>query len=186
MGRPRLSTERISLEPLTVDHTELLVELDSDPEVLRYIFGRALTRAEVVETWLPRRTRADADARGLGWWVGFASATHDREFLGWWCLSVDDDDPSAAELGYRLRRAAWGQGYATEGSRALLAHAFGTVGLERVWAETMAVNARSRHVMSKLGLEHIRTYVGEFDDPLPGTDEGEVVYEISRARYQEV
>ncbi|MGA8257214.1 MAG: GNAT family N-acetyltransferase, partial [Nocardioides sp.] len=90
------------------------------------------------------------------------------------------------ELGYRLRTAAWGRGYATEGSRALLAHAFDTVGLDRVWAETMAVNRGSRGVLEKLGLEHTRTYIGQFDDPLPGTDRGEVVYEISRARYHEV
>ncbi len=182
MGRPTLTTERMRLEPLTVEHTDLLVELDSDPAVLRFIFGRALTRDEVVDVWLPRRTRPDADSRGIGYWVGW----RDREFLGWWCLNVDDADLEAAELGYRLRADAWGRGFATEGSRALLAHAFNTVGLERVWAETMAVNAGSRRVMSKLGLEHVRTYVGEFDDPLSGTDHGEVVYEISRARYQEV
>ncbi|MGA8257619.1 MAG: GNAT family N-acetyltransferase, partial [Nocardioides sp.] len=98
MGRPRLRTERIRLDPLTVEHTELLVELDSDPDVLRYIFGRALSRDEVVDVWMPRRTRTEADARGIGFWVGW----HDGDFLGWWCLSLDDADVDAAELGYRL------------------------------------------------------------------------------------
>lgn len=161
LSRPVLHTERLRLEPLTHEHTELLVELDSDPEVLRYIFGRALSRDEVVDTYLPRRTRADADARGLGYWAGYA----DDEFLGWWCLGVDDQDAHAAlrdgsslassgtaELGYRLHRSAWGRGYATEGCRALLAHAFDTVGLQRVWATTAVANTGSQRILEKVGL----------------------------------
>jgi len=177
--RPVLATERIRLEPLTADHTELLVELDADPAVLRYVFGRALTREEVVGTWLPRRTRADADARGLGWWIG--SARDSGEFLGWWCLAVDDADASAAELGYRLRRDAWGRGLATEGARALLDHGFGTVGLTRVWAETMAVNTGSRGVLHKLGLRLTHTWVGSWPHPIQGWEQGDVRYELRAA-----
>ena len=175
--RPTLATERIRLQPLTAAHTELLVELDSDPEVLRFIFGRGLTREEVVEEWSSKRLRPDADARGIGYWMGYDAA---GDWLGWWCLGVDDEDPAAAELGYRLRRTAWGRGYATEGSRAMLEHGFATVGLERIWGETMAVNTGSRHVMEKLGMTLVRSYVGEWEHPLPGAELGEVVYEITR------
>ncbi|QZY29566.1 GNAT family N-acetyltransferase [Nocardioides coralli] len=103
----------------------------------------------------------------------------DGDWLGWWCLAVDETDEAAAELGYRLRRTAWGHGYATEGSRVLLDHAFETLGLQRVWAQTMAVNTRSRGVMERLGMRHVRTYQGEWEDPLPGAWRGEVVYEIT-------
>ncbi|MBF4162429.1 GNAT family N-acetyltransferase [Nocardioides sp. CBS4Y-1] len=171
-----MATQRLRLEPLTREHLEDLVALDADPEVLRHIWGRALTRDEVVERWLPVRTRPDADARGLGYWAGRDLA---GEFLGWWCLALDDD-PTTAELGYRLHRAAWGRGYATEGSRALLEHAFATLGLASVWAETMAVNARSRAVMEKLGLTHEATRVHRWEDPLPGAELGEVTYRITR------
>jgi RimJ/RimL family protein N-acetyltransferase len=176
--RPRLTTPRLRLEPLTLEHTELLVELDADPEVLRHIFGRALSRSEVVERWMPHRTRPEADERGLGYWVGFAGDT----FLGWWCLSLDPD-PAAAELGYRLRRTTWGQGYATEGGLALLAHGFDTVGLDLVWAETMAVNTGSRAVMARCGLRHVSTEVRAWADPLPGAELGEVRYEITREEW---
>jgi RimJ/RimL family protein N-acetyltransferase len=179
--RPTLDTDRLRLEPLTASHTDLLVELDSDPEVLRFIFGRALSREEVVGEHLPRRLRPDGPPRGIGYWAGFS--LDGNAFLGWWALAVDDEDPDAAELGYRLRRSAWGRGYATEGSRAMLEHAFGTVGLSRVWGETMAVNAGSRHVMEKLGMRLVRTYVGEWEYPLPGADQGEVVYEIAGGAY---
>ena len=175
--RPFLHTERIRLDPLTEEHTELLVELDSDPEVLRFISGRALSRDEVLERWLPRRLRADAAARGIGYWAGFH---HSGRFLGWWALAIDEEDPETAELGYRLRHGAWGRGYATEGSRALLDHALVTLGLPRVWAVTMAVNLSSRRVMERLGMRHVRTSVEDWEEPLPGWEQGEVVYEITR------
>ncbi|WP_431909375.1 GNAT family N-acetyltransferase [Micromonospora carbonacea] len=88
-----------------------------------------------------------------------------------------------AELGYRLRRAAWGRGLATEGSRGLLRHAFATVGLSRVWAQTMAVNTASRRVMEKAGLRYVRTFHLDWDDPIEGTEHGEVEYELLRAEW---
>jgi RimJ/RimL family protein N-acetyltransferase len=180
LSRPVLTTERLRLEPLTVDHTELLVELDSDPEVLRFIFGRALAREEVVETFMPRRIRPEADARGLGYWVGY----REDEWLGWWCVSLVDADPAAAELGYRLRRTAWGRGYASEGARALLEHAFETVGLDRVWATTMAVNTGSRRVLEAVGLTVDHIEMRTWEDPIPGWEQGEVHYELSRADWE--
>jgi RimJ/RimL family protein N-acetyltransferase len=150
--RPQLETSRLRLEPLTVEHTDLLVELDSDPEVLRHVFGRALSRSEVVGHWMPRRTRPEADARGLGWWVGH----QDGVFVGWWCLGLDED-PTTAELGYRLPRSAWGRGLATEGSRAMLDHGFETVGLDSVWAETRDTNLGSQRVLAKSGLRLVST-----------------------------
>jgi RimJ/RimL family protein N-acetyltransferase len=72
-------------------------------------------------------------------------------------------------------------GTVTPSRSALLEHAFAALGLHRVWAEAMAVNARSRRVMDRLGMTHVRTYVDEWDDPIPGWEQGEVVYEIRRS-----
>lgn len=177
MTRPVLHTERLGLEPLTVAHVEQLVELDADPEVMRFLTGRASTRAEVVETWLPRRTDPAHDARSLGYWV----AHDDEGFVGWFCLTPRSDiGDDVAELGYRLRRAAWGRGYATEGARALVDHGFASAGLLLVVAETMTVNVGSRTVLRAVGLRHVRTEVRTWDDPLPGAAQGEAVYELSR------
>ncbi|MGB0098778.1 MAG: GNAT family N-acetyltransferase [Nocardioides sp.] len=173
--RPRLTTDRLVLAPFTRDHLDHLVELDSDPEVLRFIWGRALTREESLHHGA-RRIDPVAEARGIGAWAGF----EDDSFVGWWTLQRDPDDDTTAELGYRLRRDAWGRGLATEGSRALLDHAFDTLALPRVWAQTMAVNAGSRAVMSRLGMTHLRTEVRSWDHPLPGAEQGEVRYEVTR------
>jgi RimJ/RimL family protein N-acetyltransferase len=176
--RPVLTTERLRLDPLTESHLELLVGLDSDPEVLRFIWGRALTREESLHHGA-KRIDPVGEARGIGAWAGF----EDGQFVGWWTLQRDPDDDTTAELGYRLPRHAWGRGLATEGSVALLDHGFRTLALPRVWAGTMAVNRGSRGVLARLGMTHVRTEVQEWDDPLPGADQGEVYYEVTRSAW---
>jgi RimJ/RimL family protein N-acetyltransferase len=174
--RPVLHTDRLTLRPLADDDLPDLVALNGDPEVMRYITGRPLTPAEV-EADLPRLTRTDG---GVGLWHG----SETDGFAGVWFLTADPDDPTAAEIGWRLPRAAWGRGLAVEGARALLAHAFDTLGAERVWAETMAVNSRSRAVMERLGMRHTDTEVRHWEDPVPGWEQGEVVYDLTRERWR--
>ncbi len=164
MARPSLRTERLLLEPLGREHLEDLVALDADPEVLRFVFGRALTRDEVVDTWLPRRTDPAYDAVGLGYWVG---RTAGGRFVGWWFVTPDADDPSRAEIGYRLRRDAWGTGLATEGARAVVEHALTTAGVRCLHACVHPDNAGSLGVLAKLGLR-----------PAGTNGDGEVVYEL--------
>lgn len=177
--RPTLHTTRLTLAPVTDEHLPLLVELNSDPEVMRFLLGRAATPEETYAEWAARRGPRSDEERGLGYWVGFERGT----FVGWWSCSAYAADASRAGLGYRLRGEAWGRGLATEGCRAMVAHAFTITGIDRVVAGTMAVNTRSRRVMERLGMVHVRTWHEEFEDPLPGTEHGEVGYELSRARW---
>ncbi|MEV4112795.1 GNAT family N-acetyltransferase [Nonomuraea sp. NPDC049695] len=172
-----LETERLILRRFTESDADDLFALDNDPEVMEFINGgRPTPREEIVEETLP-------------WFM-----THDffavvekpsGAFLGWFHLrprrGEPDDEP---ELGYRLHRSGWGKGYATEGSLALIDKAFRERGARRVYAQTMAVNLRSRRVMEKCGLTHTRTFHPEWDDPLPGAEEGEVEYELTRADWE--
>jgi RimJ/RimL family protein N-acetyltransferase len=79
-----------------------------------------------------------------------------------------DSYAAVAELGYRLRRGAWGHGYATEGARALIQHAFSKLGLMEIVATTMTVNTRSRRVLEKAGLRYARNVHPGWPDALPG------------------
>jgi RimJ/RimL family protein N-acetyltransferase len=166
-------SERLVLRRLTTADVDLLVDLDSDPEVLRYISRSAPSYQEVAA--LVAALVSDY-ARHPRWgrWAALDSATGD--FAGWFALSVDG--PGVLDLGYRLRRPFWGRGLASEMSRALVAYAFEDPSIDRVVARTMAVNHRSRRVMENAGLTYRRTFHPHFDDPLPGTDLGEVEYEI--------
>ncbi|WP_369140681.1 GNAT family N-acetyltransferase [Modestobacter versicolor] len=178
-----LRTRRIELVPLGDEHLEAEVELDSDPEVMRYLTGRASTRAEVVERHRRRLAVAHV-VPGLGFWAALV----DGAFVGWFILEPPerpDQGPVAgqAELGYRLLRRHWRQGLASEGARELLRHGFADLGLARVFAETMAVNAASRATMAALGMTHVRTSHLDQADPLPGTELGEVEYATTRAQW---
>ena len=175
-----LTTERLELRWLTPADVDDLVALDADPEVMRYLTGGVPTRRETVE-----RNLLDGCDREAGYGRWAATEKGSGAFVGWFALSRPaGTPPGEAELGYRLRRAAWGRGYATEGSRALLHKAFTELGTRRVWAETMFVNTRSRRVMERSGLRFVRVFHVHFDDPLPGTEHGEVEYAITREEWE--
>jgi RimJ/RimL family protein N-acetyltransferase len=117
------------------------------------------------------------------------ASADDGEFVGLMMLPPahgpdQPDDPTVADLGYRLARRYWRKGLASEASRVLLRHAFDTVGQNRVIAQTMAVNHGSRGVMTAIGMRYVRTYFPSWDEPLPGADLGEVEYEMTRGMWQ--
>jgi RimJ/RimL family protein N-acetyltransferase len=150
MGRLRL--ERWDPER----HTEPLVELNADPAVMRFIGdGRAATRAESERQ---SATIAGHWTRyGFGLWAvrapdgpvfGFAGLSHPL-----WLPAEQDE----VEVGWRLRREAWGQGFASEAGRAGVDLAFGALGLERVVSYIRPENARSQAVGRRLGMAIARS-----------------------------
>lgn len=188
MAQPTLYTKRLSLVPLADEHLQFEIELDSDPEVMRYITGRACSPEEVKQTHR-RRLAAAHEVSGLGFWVGFA----EDECVGWWILQPPNgpDQPKVdgeADLGYRLLRRHWLRGFAGEGARELIRYGFEDLGLNRIFAQTMAANAASRATMAAVGLTFSRAFVsGEpYEDPVSGAEDGEVEYEITRATWQEL
>ena len=111
-----------------------------------------------------------------------ARRTAGGAFVGWFCLWPEDK--TVAELGYRLRRMDWGQGLASEGASALVDWGFGNGGYDRIVATTMAVNQASRRVMEKIGLRYTRTVFADWPEPCPGSEYGEVWYELMRSEWR--
>jgi RimJ/RimL family protein N-acetyltransferase len=153
-----LETRRLILRQFTKDDGENLVELDSDPEVMRYLNGGIPTPREVVEqSILPRCLSYYERYDGFGVWAAIEKSS--GAFIGWFSFRPHDESHSdEVELGYRLRRAAWGQGYATEGTRALIHKGFTALGVRRVTANTYEHNTGSRRVMEKVGMKLVRRY----------------------------
>jgi RimJ/RimL family protein N-acetyltransferase len=176
-----LATDRLELREFTVDDADLVVELDSDPEVMQYITGGVPTSREEIESrvlpaFLEYYRRSPG---GYGFYAAVEKAT--GNFIGWFHLRPGEGAPDdVPELGYRLRRDAWGKGYATEGSKALVDKAFRDLGARRVNAETMAVNLASQRVMAKAGLRHVRTFHQEWPYPIEGEEQGDVEYALDR------
>lgn len=179
-----LETDRLVLRPFTEADVPALLALDNEPEVMRYINGGRPTTAESIrERTLPRLLHDHPCTGTRGFWAAEEKAT--GTFLGWFEVRPLDQDRTVVELGYRLNRAAWGRGYATEGARALVRKGFTDLGAERVTASTMAVNAGSRRVMEKAGLTFLRAYTEDWPDAIEGSERGEVEYVLTRAEWEE-
>jgi RimJ/RimL family protein N-acetyltransferase len=152
-----LATDRLILRQFTMDDVDHLVELDRDPEVMRYLTGRPTPREtierDLLPWWLADYERGD--------WYGFWAAIEQQtgDFIGWFHLRPGPDAPhDAPELGYRLRRQAWGKGYATEGARALVRKGFTEYDIRRVTVTTFQDNRGSRRVLEKAGLRMVRAF----------------------------
>lgn len=179
-----LRTARLDLLDFTADDADLLVELDADAEVMHHITGGLPTpRDEVVTDILPAFLAYPRRyPQGYGFWKAVERST--GEFVGWFHLRPGDGHPvDEPELGYRLRRSAWGRGLATEGSRALVDAAFERMGARRVVAETMVVHTASWRVMEKAGLRLARTFHADWPYPIPGDELGDVEYAITREEW---
>jgi len=179
-----LETERLVLRaftPVDVDH---LVGLDGDPAVMRFVNGgRPTPRDEIESVILPRFIAYYRDGLRYGFWAAIEKST--GAFLGWFHFRPREGaDPDEPELGYRLRQSAWGKGYATEGSRALIEKGFTEQGVRRVTAETMVVNAASRRVMEKCGLSPVRFFHQEWPDRIEGEELGDVEYALTREEWE--
>ncbi len=179
-----LETERLVLRRFTPDDADHLVALDGDPEVMRFLTGGKPTpREEIEQEYLPAFLGYYERFAGYGFWAAVEKAS--GEFLGWFHFRPRPDDPlDEPELGYRLRRSAWGKGFGTEGSRALIRKGFADLGVRRVVAETMAVNTASRRVMEKAGLTLTRAFHQEWPERIPGDEHGDVEYALTRDEWE--
>lgn len=182
-GEIFLETERLRLRRFTADDADLLVALDADPDVMFFInAGTPTPREEIVSDYLPAFLSYYERFAGYGFWALEERATGD--FLGWVHYRPEPGHPTdEPELGYRLVKTAWGKGYAAEASQAVIDHGFRTLGVRRVVASTMTVNTASRRVMEKVGMRLVRTFHADWPVRIPGDEEGDVEYAITREEW---
>ena len=179
-----LETDRLLLRRFTEDDVENLVELDSDPEVMHFITGgRTTPRREIETEILPAYLEYYESFAGYGFWAAVERST--GQFVGWFHFRPEKAaPPGEVELGYRLHKAAWGKGYAAEGSRALIEKGFTDFGVQRVVASTMVVNVASRRVMEKAGLKFVRIFHQDWPEKIEGDEEGDVEYALLRSEWE--
>jgi len=180
-----LETERLVLRRFTGADVDNLFDLDSDPDVMHFITGGKPTPRDVIENeTLPRFLDHYERYAGYGFWAAIEKST--GEFLGWFhFLPPPGGRPDEAELGYRLRKSAWGKGYGTEGSRALIRKGFTEFGVQRVVAETLVVHRASRRVMEKAGLTPVRFFHQAWPYRIEGEEAGDVEYALRKADWKQ-
>lgn len=153
-----LETERLLLRQFTAADEDNLVMLDSDPDVMKFLTGGVPTpRAAIHDDILPAFLRSYDHFPGFGVWATLERASGD--FIGWVGLRPPEGGgPENVTVGYRLQRAFWGKGYATEAASALIRKGFTELGVQRVYATTYQDNIASQRVMEKLDMTLVRTW----------------------------
>jgi RimJ/RimL family protein N-acetyltransferase len=170
-----LVTERLVLRQWHHGDRDTFAELNADPETMRY-FPAPLTRDE--SDALFDRLRAGLDERGWGLWA--VEVSGGAPFVGFVGLSVPSFAPELVEVGWRLHRDHWGNGYATEAARECLRFGFEELDLDEIVSFTTVANTPSRRVMERIGMTHDPSR--DFDHPnLPDwPQKRHVFYAIAR------
>ncbi|WP_329624871.1 GNAT family N-acetyltransferase [Streptomyces sp. NBC_01255] len=159
-----LETDRLFLRAFTATDVDHLLALDNDPEVMRFINGGRPASREVIETrTLPRLLHDYPCWRTRGYWA--AQEKHTGTFLGWFEFRpLEEHSPAVVDLVHK---------------------GFAELEVERVTANTMAVNTRSRRVMEKSGLSFVRNFTGDWPEAIEGSEHGEVEYELTRTEWEQ-
>ncbi len=183
MSSLELRTPRLLLRQWREEDLAPFAALNDDPAVMEH-FPARIPRA--ASDTILGRSRAQFEERGFGLWA--VEVPGRADFIGFTGLTVPRFTAHftpCVEVGWRLARAHWGQGYATEAASAALRHGFETVGLAEIVSFTVPANERSRRVMEKLGMQ--RAPEDDFDNP--GLPEGSplrrhVLYRLARSAFQ--
>jgi RimJ/RimL family protein N-acetyltransferase len=178
-----LSTDRLLLRHWKDSDYAPFAALNADPAVMEH-FPAPMTRQASDD--FAGRISADIPSRGWGLWALEVIGT--GQFIGFTGLSVPSFDAHftpAVEVGWRLAKDAWGNGYATEAARAALAHGFGPAGLTEIVSFTATPNKPSQRVMERIGMTHDEA--DDFDHPRLEKGhrlERHVLYRINRSQFE--
>jgi RimJ/RimL family protein N-acetyltransferase len=177
------NTARLELRRWRDADRDPFAAMNADPAVMEY-FPALLSREQSdasIDYW-----QAQFAEQGWSNWAAEIAATGQFiGFVGLWVPRRTFAFSPCVEIGWRLARPHWGQGYASEAAAAALRVGFTTIGLEEVVSYTALANLRSRRVMERIGLQNANQ---DFDHP--GVPEGNplrrhCLYRLSRRRWQE-
>jgi len=174
-----VETERLILREVMPSDVDGMFELDSNPEVHKYLGKTPITTKEKAQEAIAF-IRRQYEERGIGRWAAIEKSSGD--FIGWSGLKLNDEKEKLNgksnfyDIGYRFIPRYWGKGYATESALAALKYGFETMNLEQIVGAAEVENIGSNKVLQKIGLK----FVNEFDD-----DEFDTCnwYELNREDY---
>lgn len=155
-----LVTERLILRELRQSDVDSLFELDSNPQVHRYLGNKPILKIEQVEEIITNIRKQYVDY-GVVRWATIEKSS--GKFIGWSGLKYITDSwnnkRNFHDVGYRFIPKYWGKGYATESTKAALEYAFNTLELNEVFGTCHEKNIASRRVLEKCGLKYIEKFI---------------------------
>jgi ribosomal-protein-alanine N-acetyltransferase len=152
-----LETMRLILKPAVLEDANNLFLLNSDPEVMRYTGDKKFHSTIEAQKVIQENLIPHFNHYKMGRFMIFLK---DGTFIGW-CGLKYFPETDEVDLGYRLMRSFWGQGFATEASQVSLDYGFSRLNLKKIIAKAMPENIGSIKVMQKLGM----TFKGYLRDP---------------------
>ena len=144
-------TERLILRRFTEADTKLLLYLNTDPEVLKYLHEIPL-KDEAHSLQILKTVILPQYEKNLGRWA--IHLKENNEFIGW-CGLKYRPELDEIDLGYRLIKAAWGKGYATEAASHTLKYGLEILGLKTITGRAHIENTASIKVLEKIGMDYI-------------------------------
>lgn len=154
-----IETGRLLLRELLPEDEAGIFELDSDPEVHRYL-GQKPIRSTEEAGQVIQFVRHQYKEFGIGRWAVIEKET--GAFAGWSGLKFITDTINGHsgfyDLGYRFIKKFWGKGYATETAKATVQYAFETLGLNELYGMAHAENIASQQVLGKAGLQYVNAF----------------------------
>ena len=172
-----IQTNRLGLRNWRPSDFEPFAEMNADPEVMRF-FPRTYNKEESIAG----AQRFMANFEKFGYTYFAVDTLADGQFIGFIGLlyqTYESHFTPCTDIGWRLRKAAWGKGYATEGAKACLQFGFEEIGLAKIYAVATMLNLPSINVMKKIGMKKDSTFDHpkiEVDSPLRRC----YLYKISR------
>jgi ribosomal-protein-alanine N-acetyltransferase len=152
-------TERLLLREMLEEDEAALFELDSDPEVHRYLGNQPVKNIEQIRLVIAF-IRQQYEDNGIGRWAVIEKSS--GQFVGWAGLKLFREQVNGHEnfyeLGYRFMKKHWGKGFATESAKAIVDYGFHTLEQKELFAMTDVNNAASKKVLEKAGFTHIETF----------------------------
>ncbi len=145
---PIIETERLILHEFTLADAQLLVDLNSNPEVVKYLHELPTT-LEVAQQVLESVILPQYKLYNHGRWAVHLKSNH--EFIGW-CGLKYVKERNEVDLGYRFFQQHWGRGYATETAKASIGYGFNTLNMQHIMAMAHVDNIGSQKVILKCGM----------------------------------
>lgn len=166
-----IETERLLLREFLSTDDEGMFELDSNPNVHKYVGNKPVTHIDESRAYIKFVHQQYKDF-GTGRWAVILKETN--TFIGWSGIKFITDNvnnhQNFHEIGYRFIEEHWGKGYATEAGKAFIDYAFNEMKIKAIYAYADKGNAGSRNTLEKLGLKYVNSFILD--------DEEEVWYEL--------
>lgn len=158
-----IETERLILREFRPEDAEGMFELNSNPEVLRYLGEKTFTNIEQAQANIANIRQQYAD-HGIGRWATFEKSSGD--FIGWsglkFITAIENNQTLFHDVGYRFIPRYWNKGYATESGKAALEYGFRTMQLNEIIGMCNEANLASRRSLEKCGLTFVEKF--QWDD----------------------